>query len=87
LSMMRYQMMIGHMGSFRWTGLGADNFKAKIPGIFEYYPVLSRYPLPGEEFCPQVTKRSDGDYAIAGFYPPPEMAAAQQDAETSLALD
>jgi hypothetical protein len=87
LSMLRYQMMIGHMGAFRWTGLGADNFKAKVPGIFEYYPVLTRYPLPGEEFCPQITKRSDGDYVIAGFYPPPEVASAEDEREASLALD
>jgi hypothetical protein len=70
LSVLRYQMMIAHMGSFRWTNLGADSHKANVPGIFEYYPVLSKYPPPCEEFRPQVTQHADGEYTIADFYPP-----------------
>jgi lipase maturation factor 1 len=75
LSMLRYQMMIGHMGAFRFTNLGSDLHKMNVPGIFEYYPVLSRYALPLEEFRPEVVKRTDGDYTIAGFYPPPKSVA------------
>jgi hypothetical protein len=75
LGMLRYQMMIGHMGAFRWTGLGKDAYEGKMPGIFEYYPVMAKYPLPGEEFCPEIIKRTDGDYTIPGFYPPPKAVA------------
>jgi hypothetical protein len=77
LTMLRLHLMIAHMGAFRWTMIGAENYKLKIPGLFEYYPILSKTSMPGEEFCPEIVKHPNGEHTIEAFYPPPSEVAPE----------
>jgi hypothetical protein len=74
LTLLRHRLMVMHMAVFRWTPMGADNYKRKIPGLFEYYPLLSKFPPPDEEFRPEIVKHASGEHSIAGFYPPPKLS-------------
>jgi hypothetical protein len=69
--------MLAHIATFRWTVAGSDTFQRKLYGLFEFYPLLARIALPGEEFCPVITKHPDGEHTISDFYPPPGLADAR----------
>ena len=71
LTMLRHNLMLVHIAAFRWTLIGSDLYKAQIPGLFEYHPLLSQYAPPGEEFRPAITKLPNGEHSIPGFYPAP----------------
>jgi hypothetical protein len=73
LLMLRYDNMMAHVCCFRWSELGRESYKLKIPGIFEYYPLLSEVVPPDEDFLPRVEKHPDGEHSIEAFYPPPPL--------------
>ncbi|HKO90848.1 MAG TPA: hypothetical protein VJU61_06845, partial [Polyangiaceae bacterium] len=55
----------------RWSQLGRDCYELKVPGIFEYYPLLSAIVPPDEEFVPKFVKHASGALTIEGLYPEP----------------
>ena len=55
---------------FRFSELAQQAHTVGIPGIFEYYEVLTGITLPDEGFVLRPTKHSDGEYTVEGFYPP-----------------
>ncbi len=71
LAMVRHSAMVSLMATFRWTEMGEVSHKLGVPGPFEYYPLLSAYALPYEEFRPIFTMLPSGEHAIEGLYPPP----------------
>jgi Lipase maturation factor len=72
LAMVRYEMMIFHIRTFRWNNIGEHGYKYKIHGIFEYVPVLSKVTPPDEEFRPVPVKHDDGEFTIKGIYAAPQ---------------
>jgi hypothetical protein len=75
LYMFRYDIMMTHTCTFRWTDLGKDCHTMGVPGIFEYYPVMAEVVPFDEVFRPKITKQPDGEHVIDGFYPPPPLAS------------
>jgi lipase maturation factor 1 len=73
LFMLRYDVMMAHVCCCRWSDIGRDSYRLKIPGIFEYYPLLSEIVPPDEEFRPLIEKHPDGEHSIPAFYPPPPL--------------
>jgi hypothetical protein len=71
LSMLRADLMIAHVLAFRWTNVGKDTYKMKVPGLFEYYPILGPYVPKQEEFALEFIALPNGEHVIPGFYPPP----------------
>jgi hypothetical protein len=76
LALMRYDILMYHVCVFRWLKMLADAHEYKVPGIFEYMPLLLSLVPPAEEFRPQPFKRPDGEHEIEGLYPPPDKPAA-----------
>jgi hypothetical protein len=74
LAMFRRDLMLQHVCAFRWMDMGIDCYNLKLPGIFEYYPVLAAIVPPGEEFRCVTTKLPNGEHTIEGLYPPPALA-------------
>jgi hypothetical protein len=74
LALLRSQLMMQHVCSFRWTDIGREYHEMKIPGLFEYYPLLKDIVPPDEEFIAVVKKLPNGEHEIDGFYPPPTLA-------------
>jgi hypothetical protein len=75
LAMVRHSSMVMHIATFRWTDMGKESHNIGIPGLFEYYPLLSSCPLPAEEWRPEVVMHANGEHTIEGFYPPPKKPA------------
>jgi hypothetical protein len=75
LAMLRHDLMLAHIAAFRWTTVGKENHRMKIPGLFEYYPLLVACELPGEEFCPEIVKHASGEHSVESFYPAPRLAS------------
>jgi hypothetical protein len=71
LAMVRHSAMVALMATFRWTEMGATSHERGVPGPFEYYPLLSAYPLPHEQFRPTFLMHPNGEHTIEGLYPPP----------------
>jgi hypothetical protein len=74
LALLRYEQLMAHVCSFRWSEIGLRAYEWQAPGVFEYYPFLARQTPPDEAFCPRPVKHDDGEYTIEGFYPPPEIS-------------
>jgi hypothetical protein len=72
LAMVRYDMMIFHIRTFRWNMIGDHGYKYKIHGIFEYVPVLSKVVPPDEEYRPIPRKHDDGEFTVDGIYAAPK---------------
>ena len=66
--------MMQHVCAFRWTNIGRENYAMKIPGLFEYFPLLETVVPKGEEFIQVVHKLPNGEHTIDDFYPPPALA-------------
>jgi hypothetical protein len=75
LTLLRNDLVMYHVCVFRWLKMLADAYEYKIPGIFEYMPLLLSIVPPSEEFRPHPQKRPDGEHEIEGLYPPPRDAA------------
>ncbi len=75
LALMRYDLVMYHISVFRWLKMMADPYEAKVPGIFEYIPLLVSIVPPDEVFRPHTQKCPDGDHVIEGLYPPQEAPA------------
>jgi hypothetical protein len=73
--LLRYDQLMIHIGTFRYTDLGRYSHELQLPGIWEYYPLLVRHVPPGETFRPHPTKLDDGEFTIDEFYPPPPLQA------------
>jgi hypothetical protein len=71
LCMLRHDLMMSHVRAFRWFTIGRQNYELKIPGLFEYYPLLASVQPPEEEFVPQIVKHPDGEHSVEGMYSPP----------------
>lgn len=69
IAVLRYDQMLAHIRAFRWYLIGRDCHELKIPGIFEYYPLMAAYQPPDEDFCPRFVKHPNGVHGIADFYP------------------
>jgi hypothetical protein len=74
LAVMRHELMVVHVLAFRWTTVGYDSHQLKVPGLFEYYPLLAAYVPEDEEFALHIVKHPDGEHTIKDFYPPPAFA-------------
>lgn len=72
LAMVRYDMMIFHIRTFRWNMIGDHGYKYKIHGIFEYVPVLSKVVPPDEVYRPVPIKHDDGEFTVPGSYAAPK---------------
>jgi hypothetical protein len=72
LAMVRYDMMIFHIRTFRWNMIGDHGHKYKIHGIFEYVPVLSKVVPPDEEYRPIQQKHDNGEFTVDGIYASPD---------------
>jgi Lipase maturation factor len=75
LALLRYDLVMYHVCVFRWQKMLADSYEYKVPGIFEYVPLLISIVPPDEVFRPHTQKCPDGDHVIEGMYPPPEPPA------------
>lgn len=73
LGLLRYEQLMSAVNLFRGSEMGAASIDAQLPGIFEYYPVLSEVVPPGEVFRPRIVLHPDGEHTIDGFYPPPPL--------------
>jgi hypothetical protein len=69
VSVLRYDMMLHHIRSFRWFSIGKDCHELKLHGIFEYYPLMDAYVPPDEEWRPKFVKHPSGAHGVEGFYP------------------
>jgi hypothetical protein len=75
LAVLRYDLMLQHIRTFRWSMLGRDCHQLKVPGIFEYYPLLAHIEPPDEEFLPKFVQYPGGVHGIEDLYPdPPQLA-------------
>ncbi len=74
LAMIRYDMMLYHICTFRWTQVGSHGHRYNIHGIYEFYPLLSKIVPPDEELLPVVTKHEDGEFTVEGLYAGPQVA-------------
>jgi hypothetical protein len=72
LAMVRYDMMIFHIRTFRWNMIGDHGHKYKIHGIFEYVPLLAKVLPPDEEWRPVSNKHDDGEFTVDGIYAAPK---------------
>jgi hypothetical protein len=72
LTLLRHDLMMSHVCVFRWLKMLADAHEYKIPGIFEYVPLMVSLVPPGELFRPHTQKLADGEHVIDGLYPSPE---------------
>lgn len=61
-----------HVCVFRWIPMIASAYDYKVPGIFEYMPLLQKIVPYDEEYRPLPQMLGDGEHAIEGLYPPPE---------------
>jgi hypothetical protein len=73
LTLLRHDLVMAHACAFRWTKMLADAHEYKIPGIFEYVPLLLSIVPPGEVYRPHTQLLPDGEHVIEGLYPPPTM--------------
>jgi hypothetical protein len=76
LTLLRHDIVMYHVCVFRWLKMLADAHEYKVPGIFEYMPLLLSLVPPSEEFRPHPLKLPDGEHEIAGLYPPPDKTSA-----------
>jgi hypothetical protein len=76
LGIVRYDMMMFHIRTFRWQEIGNHGYKYKLPGIFEYYPVLAQVVPQEEEYIPKPVKHDDGEFTVDGIYPGPAGTSA-----------
>jgi hypothetical protein len=77
VALARHELMLQHICAFRWSAIGKDGYRLKIPGLFEYYPLLEQVVPPGEEFRADITKLENGEFCVETFYPPPGLALPQ----------
>jgi hypothetical protein len=68
LTMLRHDLVMYHVCVFRWLKMLADAHEYKIPGIFEYMPLLLSMVPRSEVFRPRPHKRPDGEHEIEGLY-------------------
>jgi hypothetical protein len=83
LALLRSELMMQHVCSFRWTDIGREYYEMKIPGLFEYYPLLKDIVPPDEEFIATVKKLPNGEHVIDGFYPPPTLSPSEAQASST----
>jgi hypothetical protein len=74
-ALLRYDQLMIHIGSFRYTDLGRYSHDWNMPGLYEYYPFLVRQIPPDEAFLPTAIKHDDGEFTVEGMYPPPRVLA------------
>lgn len=72
LALLRYDHLMYHVRVFRWVQMIAAAHEYKVPGIFEYIPLLQSIVPEDEEYRPQPQKLADGEHWIDGLYPPPD---------------
>jgi hypothetical protein len=75
LAMVRYEMMMFHIRTFRWHNVGDHGHKYNIHGIFEYVPMLKQVTPPDEEWRPVPEKHEDGEFTVKGIYAAPQEPA------------
>ena len=76
LTMIRYDLMMAHVSAFRWLDIAEEPYRMKVPGLFEYYPLMLTIVPPGEEYWPKQERQPDGEHVVAGLYPQSERLAA-----------
>ncbi|MET0342163.1 MAG: lipase maturation factor family protein [Polyangiales bacterium] len=72
LGLLRHQQIMAHVRCYRTFELGIRGIP-NLPSFFEYYDFLCEVVPAGEEFRPEIVKHDDGEFTIAGFYPPPPL--------------
>jgi hypothetical protein len=76
LTLLRHDLVMTHASAFRWAKMMADAYEYKLPGIFEYIPLLVSLKPPGEVYRPHTQLLADGEHIIEGFYPPPNVTTS-----------
>ena len=76
LTLLRYDHVMYHVRVFRWVQMIAAAYDYKVPGIFEYMPLLQHIVPDDEQYRPQPEKLADGEHRIEGLYPPPQAPRA-----------
>jgi lipase maturation factor 1 len=69
-ALLRYDHLMAFALVFRTTELTLQAAKGGVPGLFEYFDLLSKVVLPSEEFVLRSMKLPDGEYTVEDFYPP-----------------
>jgi hypothetical protein len=75
LSVLRSDLLLAHICVFRWLPMARETYEAKIPGLWEYYPLLAGYRPPEEDFCPVGVLQPNGEHVVEGLYPPPSLTS------------
>ena len=73
-AMMRYDMMLFHIRTWRWNEIGSHGFKYGIHGIWEFYQLLISIEPPDEVFRPEIIKHDDGEFSVKELYAAPREA-------------
>jgi hypothetical protein len=73
-AMVRFDMMLFHIRTFRWSDIGHHGHKYKMHGIFEFYPLLEATVPPDEVFRPEIIQHEDGEFSVTGLYAAPNVA-------------
>jgi lipase maturation factor 1 len=68
LAMIRYDVMIFHVRTFRWHEIGNHGARYKVHGIFEYNDMLQKIVPLDEEWRPLPKKQPDGEFIVDGIY-------------------
>jgi Lipase maturation factor len=69
-SLLRYDHVMTFVMIFRSGEMGAQGHKEKLPGLFEYYELLSKVVPPAEDFVLRPEKHADGEHTVPHLYPP-----------------
>lgn len=69
-ALLRYDHLMAFALIFRSSDLGGHAHKAGVPGLFEYYELLTELSLPSQEFQIRAEKLPDGEYFVEGLYTP-----------------
>ena len=78
LTLLRHDLMMYHVCAFRWLKMMTDAHEYKIPGIFEFVPLMLSIVPPGEVYRPHTQMLPNGEHVIDGLYPPSEAPQAEE---------
>ena len=73
LTLLRHDHVMYHVCVFRWVPMIAAAYDFKVPGIFEYMPLLQSLVPDDEEYRPRSQKLANGEHSVEGLYPPPAL--------------
>jgi hypothetical protein len=69
-ALLRYDHLMAFALVFCAGEMGPAAHKVGVPGLFEYYDLLTSIKLPNQQFRLRPIKHADGEYSVPGLYPP-----------------